>query len=362
MEKIQAPIVFFLVGPLISRCCIAFTTNFLRKKEHEERQENETDMDGEDGEARGLINRVSDDDINGIYREVLPPMTAFTIVSISFLILGMNFEITFIVLISLICCYGFTIGVWSAWGASHFAFVKDKNGEYGEFEWKTKIWEFDETTVEVDNRFQDFGNNFTGTFLLGCSQITLMCLYILAVFEGGRPEFNERRVYVFYCLGSVIQVGYIVGKDLIRQLLFVGSKDLVFWARVLNGSRENEITYDWKDRWDNKLTQPEIWLRMLFSILINQVGMQLLLALLPLQLAGSTNPFDFVLNAVAAYFVIEMDDIETKVYDRFHSADDEETNGEEVGLIRSGAEAIAEYNVKAGLGFEPIYGSSLYVE
>ena len=50
---IMCPIVFFLVGPLISACCLAFTTNCLRKKEHEERQENETDRVGEAGEARG---------------------------------------------------------------------------------------------------------------------------------------------------------------------------------------------------------------------------------------------------------------------------------------------------------------------
>ena len=80
---------------------------------------------------------------------------------------------------------------------------------------------------------------------------------------------------------------------------------------------------------------------MLFSILINQVGMQLLIALLPLQLAGSTNPFDFVLNAVAAYFVIEMDDIDTKAYNRIDRANDEGTNGGEVEPIRSGADTTA---------------------
>lgn len=332
---IVGAIFLFLVGPIICWYTKIFITNSLSKVER-----------------RGLINGVSKDDIDDtICREVMSRMAASTILSTSFLILGsvqMNFEITFIVIVSLACFYGLVISVCGAWQASsHFTCPNDENGC---------------NTVEVDNRFQDFGNSFTGTFLLGCTQITLICVYILAVFEGGRPEFKERRIYIFYCLGSVIQIGYIVGKDLVRQLIFINSKGHAFWARMLNNSRENGITYDWKYRWDNKLTQHEIWLRMLFSILVNQVGMQLLLALLPLQLASSTNPFDFVLNAVAAYFVIEMDDIETKVYDRFHSADDEETNGEEVGLIRSGAEAIAEYNVKAGLGFEPIYGSSLYVE
>mmetsp|Transcript_2372 Transcript_2372/g.5429 ORF Transcript_2372/g.5429 Transcript_2372/m.5429 type:complete len:548 (+) Transcript_2372:108-1751(+) len=48
--------------------------------------------------------------------------------------------------------------------------------------------------------------------------------------------------------------------------------------------------------------------RLFVSILINYCGKQIVLFLLPIQLAHSGSAMDFILNSIAAYFIIEMDD------------------------------------------------------
>lgn len=75
---------------------------------------------------------------------------------------------------------------------------------------------------------------------------------------------------------------------------------------------ENDERYEWVKNGSNKLSKRSILMRMILSYATNFVGWLIITALLPLQLAESLKPFDFVLNSVAAYFIIEFDDIEAK--------------------------------------------------
>ena len=75
---------------------------------------------------------------------------------------------------------------------------------------------------------------------------------------------------------------------------------------------ENDKRYEWVKNRSNKLSKRSILMRMILSYATNFVGCLIITALLPLQLAESLKPFDFVLNSVAAYFIIEFDDIEAK--------------------------------------------------
>ena len=52
-----------------------------------------------------------------------------------------------------------------------------------------------------------------------------------------------------------------------------------------------------------------VFVRWFCSFLINNLGCDLIIILLPIHLTQSDNPMDFVLNAVAAYFITEIDDL-----------------------------------------------------
>jgi len=57
-----------------------------------------------------------------------------------------------------------------------------------------------------------------------------------------------------------------------------------------------------------RIATSELWARFTLSVLVNEIGLIAVFALLPIQLASSRDPFDFVLNSVAAYFIVELDD------------------------------------------------------
>merc|ERR1712083_1127630 len=62
------------------------------------------------------------------------------------------------------------------------------------------------------------------------------------------------------------------------------------------------------------LTHFEYGVRIGFSFLVNAVCLDLTLILLPLLLADSSTPLEFVQNAVAVCFVVALDDCSEKCY------------------------------------------------
>ena len=74
--------------------------------------------------------------------------------------------------------------------------------------------------------------------------------------------------------------------------------------------RENQTGVECVDEVDHKRFVPEISLvaRIVMSNLVNGQGTSMLMYLLPLHLSHSSDAIDFVLNAVAAYIIVELDD------------------------------------------------------
>jgi hypothetical protein len=60
---------------------------------------------------------------------------------------------------------------------------------------------------------------------------------------------------------------------------------------------------------------------------VNEIGLIAVFVLLPIQLASSRDPFDFVLNSVAAYFIVELDDTDEKELEEEVPPDAENARG-----------------------------------
>lgn len=139
-------------------------------------------------------------------------------------------------------------------------------------------------------------------------QTVLVGMYVFAVVEAGRPCFENQRIYVYYVLGILTQVGY----TLVKFYLMRFHRTYHYWRVILTRPRDSRgyLAYH-AGNWETSLEhvhRNEIWIRFFFSVLINEVGLVAVFALLPIQLASSADPMDFVMNCVAAYFIVELDD------------------------------------------------------
>jgi len=112
-----------------------------------------------------------------------------------------------------------------------------------------------------------------------------------------------------------MQIGYLQSKDNLQTLI----DDQHFWSSAYKLAKspkyaiEEFIEYSVKEGTKGKVYKRDLLVRFVFSSLINYIGFIAIFFLLPLQLAGDRDSFSFVLNAVAAYFIVELDDTETEV-------------------------------------------------
>lgn len=163
--------------------------------------------------------------------------------------------------------------------------------------------------------YEDIGSDVAKTLFLGCAQIILLGMYVWAAYQHGRPQFCVKPIYGFYCLGILTKVQFVVGKGIVTKTLDGNYK---YWARLFlttNDGGSYRLKSDPKGTLMD-LRKSHLWLRFLLSIAVNNVGLHIIWFILPMQLASSGDPFDFVLNAVAAYYITEMDDLaEEKEYE-----------------------------------------------
>lgn len=124
-------------------------------------------------------------------------------------------------------------------------------------------------------------------------------------------------------MGILVQIGYIYGKG--WTLDVTASDD--FWVKALATSRLKENLSHYYLLSFTNLRKPgdshididgrgvtfskswiQLWIRFLLSKSINTSGLFILFGLLPFQLASSGDPVEFILTAVAAFFIVEIDD------------------------------------------------------
>lgn len=177
-----------------------------------------------------------------------------------------------------------------------------------------------ESNLVATEKLEDFRSDFFRSILLGFAQLMLLVMYMWGLYERGSPDFSNWRVYLFYWFGVFVQGAYTVGKELPRKI----NASVAFWVTTFADldCREHNIQYTCCDDEEEKPIvlrdrKFALQIRVVVSTLVNILGLLWILVLLPVQLASSVTPTDFVLNAIAVFFIIEVDDLATpKKYKR----------------------------------------------
>jgi len=259
-----------------------------------------------------------------------------------------------------------------------------------------------ETTTEKTSNvtaldvYQDLSNPHAVVLTTSICQVTLLYMYFHSLITQGPPDFSKRSTYGFYALGAFIQIA-VASRQQVQssdptdvQIV----SEFKFWSTVSkfadeksklvtfmledknekdeeeknedvetgeerNGSLEDaqdmaeEDTAALRREFFSGAFQKAVGLggvlqeaslfsrsyRLFLSILINVCGKQVVLYLLPIQLAHSESAMDFILNSVAAYFIIELDDYkEGKKIILTKESDETEALLQDGGEVESGEE------------------------
>mmetsp|Transcript_14426 Transcript_14426/g.31051 ORF Transcript_14426/g.31051 Transcript_14426/m.31051 type:complete len:471 (+) Transcript_14426:78-1490(+) len=182
--------------------------------------------------------------------------------------------------------------------------------------------------IHAGDIYQDVGRDGSRTALLGVGQIILLTMYAWDVVDHGKPDLSNERLYSFYCCGIVMQIAYMSGQDILYKSIH---GHLSFWGNVLRAAR-TQNTYAWEppryllyhrprmvlssgsvrgfsSQASVRLSNtPFLWLRFLFSTIVNIGGLNIITLLLPLQLASNDDPLGFVMSSVGAYYILGIDD------------------------------------------------------
>jgi hypothetical protein len=161
-------------------------------------------------------------------------------------------------------------------------------------------------TYEVEDVYLDMNTTKIRVVSTFVCQGALLGMYAYLIFHEGKPDFASFQTYVFYFLGAAIQM--------VKADAWTIKDRSHYMDNLINSSN-----YLHENNAQREETKPhaylgEYFLRLSAAVLINLFGRDILLLLLPLHLAQSENTMDFVLNAIAAYFILELDDLkETKM-------------------------------------------------
>lgn len=141
-------------------------------------------------------------------------------------------------------------------------------------------------------------------------------VYAGGIFRQGAPCLKNRDDNAYYWLGILLQGLYVSSTGALTRTF----DNYAYWLNIFRLARSNDRALVLASEVGNKgsmgrsfgkslrYDDPKLWIRYIVSSLVNQGGLCLIITLLPIQLAWSGDETDFVLNAVAIYFVIQMDD------------------------------------------------------
>jgi hypothetical protein len=81
----------------------------------------------------------------------------------------------------------------------------------------------------------------------GAGQLILISCYVFAAYEAGRPCFEDTRIYAFYILGILSQIGYTLTKTYFARFY----RTYHYWRVVLE--RATPLGYSYSPRRPNTL-------------------------------------------------------------------------------------------------------------
>ena len=152
-------------------------------------------------------------------------------------------------------------------------------------------------------------------------------MYVWGLWLAWRPDFSDPQIYAFYILGIFLGDAYLVGKEV---LLFSQIASFNFWCRTIRAVRSSKHSITAKDGNVVEINWNHLCIRWFLCTVVNSSGLLVLMIGLPLQVAQSRDPIDFVLNVVAAFYIIEIDNIdpiELKIVQRTEQQDNDTTSG-----------------------------------
>ena len=161
------------------------------------------------------------------------------------------------------------------------------------------------------NVFQDLTGPYARALVTGISQIILLCMYVWGLWLAWRPDFSDPQIYAFYLLGILLGFAYLAGKDV---LLFSKVRSFNFWFRTIHAVRSSKHSITAKDGNVVEINWNSLWIRWFLCTVVNSPGQAVVVAGLPLQAAQRKDPIDFVLNVVAAFYIIEIDKLDPIEY------------------------------------------------
>ena len=176
-------------------------------------------------------------------------------------------------------------------------------------------------------------------------QCLLIWIYVQDIFNEGFLDFSEPVTFLEFFFGIFIQLIYLSLKSDLESYRYFVDWDAwwlfgyTFSSSIRSSSRITICTEDV----EHKLTKGEIRIRSLSSLIVNGFGGLILRPLIPIQLAASKSGIEFILNAFAAIYIIELDDDTARKYiigspkRSKNPAEDEESGGVLIALTNENA-------------------------
>lgn len=186
---------------------------------------------------------------------------------------------------------------------------------------------------EVHTLFADPDEPLARVVLVGTSQIMLLGMYVWGLWDRGPPDLSDPRLYAYYYAGMFMLVAYIAGKlsadkeahlkwfaHQWRRSIQLGQhaakrepvnrpsglfSSPLFWAFYFLGVDLYEDDFSWAS--EGEITMATLVLRYVLDTLVNTAGLFYIMVGLPIQVAHYPGPVDFVLTALAAFYILEMD-------------------------------------------------------
>lgn len=170
-------------------------------------------------------------------------------------------------------------------------------------------------SLTADNVYGDFcGNKYRRVLLLAIGQLALLAMFIAGLVLRGSPPFSHKRAYTFYWIGILVEACYVAGKSQFETAF----TNYAFFVNTLRAARSNNKVCviageGGMEQYPLLYNDYKLWGRFLLAMAVNNTGFLLIMLVLPMQLSWSSEPTEFVLNAVAAFFIIELDDLSNPV-------------------------------------------------
>jgi hypothetical protein len=166
--------------------------------------------------------------------------------------------------------------------------------------------------LQARDIYQDFTTSFVRCFFIFILQIMLIFLYVLSVWRSGKPCFANSIQYIYYVLGVIASAIYHVFENKFSEKKM--KNDGLLWKEmydVANNKGSLICENDGEDGTGGEISPYDWYSRRTMSILVNVYAANLIQFLLPLQVAQSDKPLDFVLNVVAAKYIMDLDNHST---------------------------------------------------